>query len=147
MKRVVLFLMILSVLAAGCAKTPAATQVTTEATVETAGTETVPTELPEETVAETVPAEPEKMAECITEGLRVWVGQQDVTQALTDQDHYSKIPVAASATLTLESETPFYSLYAIWDTLPGLYTLVGMGESLIAASRAFCMNIFLCRSR
>lgn len=99
-------------------------------TVETsAPTEAVATSAPTEPETEP-PTEPEPVAEMITEGVTVLVGQGNATSILSDGSYWSKMTISASATLAVESETPFSSLYIQWDALPGIYAITWDGGSI-----------------
>ena len=81
---------------------------TTTATVET----TVPVETTGVTAAPTEP-EPEPVAERITEGVRIFIGEGDYTGILSDRNHLTKKYFQASQPVTVESQMPFSSRWRI----------------------------------
>ena len=119
--------LILSACSAGDSST-ATTHITspTETTAPTVPTvNTVPTESTEPAPETQPTAEPlpETEALRIQDGFTVRVGEKDRTGILSDNSVYSKTGIAAGETLTVESLTPFSSLYLIWDEIPGAYTV------------------------
>lgn len=138
MKQVLLALLVGAILlGAGCGNAPnlaetqaAAEGITKPAVLATSETAAFVDAGPEKT-------EPQKVAEYITEGLQVRVGGVDFTWPLTDRSHYSKKEVKPSESLVLESQTPFCSLYAVWDAAPGPYTLAWEGGQLECGQNGF----------
>lgn len=132
-----LTLILLSLLSfSACAReeSPAATMqaVFTEET-------TLPATVPvtaEATVLETEPPAP-VMAEQITDGYTIRLEGSDVTDALSDNNYSTCVPIPEGKLLTIESSRPFASLSLEWDTLPGSYTLSWEGGSLDFGAEGF----------
>lgn len=81
--------------------------------------------------------EPEPVAERITDGVRIFIGQDDCTKRLSDRSHLSKQYFRASVPVTVESLTPFSSLYMEWEEIPGVYTISWEGGSMEAGTHDF----------
>lgn len=90
-------------------------------------TETEPVLATEETV---LPTEPELEASLIQEGVKVFVDNDDWTEVVRDGRHRSCRAIFANQKLTIESETPFSSLYLQWNEVPGPYSIVWDGGSV-----------------
>ena len=145
-KKLLFLAVCMMIILAGCASappetTPPATTVpvtteppapTTTAPVET----TVPVETTEATTAPTEP-EPEPVAERIAEGVRIFIGEGDYTGILSDRDHLTKKYFQAALAVTVESQTPFSSLYIEWEEIPGVYTISWEGGSMEAGTHDF----------
>ena len=144
-KKPLFFAIFFTVLLAGCSAVPLETTppaVTTETapiTVPTVPATTVPVEtaVPVETTEAPTEPEPEPVAERISEGVRIFIGEKDYTGILSDRDHLTKKHFPASAPVTVESLTPFSSLYIEWEEIPGTYTISWEGGSMEAGTYDF----------
>lgn len=84
--------------------------------------------VPAEEPAETLPAE--APAARIRDGVSFRVEQVGVTTALNDDNDTTRIDFRSGRTLILESSVPFSSIYFLWDTVPGDYTITWETGSL-----------------
>ncbi len=114
---------------------PETTAPATEPVAET--TVPVETEPPTEAPTDPPPTEPDPVAERITEGVSVYIGDRECSAHLLDDDHYSTMYIQAGQELRLVSETPFGAIYLEWDKVPGVYTLNWEGGSLECGSEEF----------
>ena len=152
MKKVICILLALGVLlsVAGCGNTPIAEETappTVEATEEYQKTipETTEPEAqtmpatepqPEETIPPTEP-EVEIPAQEITEGIHFLVNDFPSLQHLTDRDIYTNKTFRATDKVVISSDVPFASLYFIWDSQPGPYTVMWDGGSVQGGQYGF----------
>ena len=138
-KKQLVFGILCMVLLAGCAAVspettpPAVTTETASVTEPTVPATTAPVETTE---APSEP-EPEPVAERISEGVRIFIGEKDYTGILSDRDHLTKQHFLASAAITVESQSPFSSLYIEWEEIPGTYTISWEGGSMEAGTYDF----------
>ena len=103
----------------------------------------VPTEevaIPEVTQIPTEPpAEPptEPVAELIHDSLHILIDGFDNSTYLIDDNNWSKERVAPNQRLSLTSEVPFGGIYIEWDRIPGTYSIVWDGGSVVCGQDDF----------
>lgn len=132
-----LFSILLLVLLTGCSAEPyTPAETTVPATVHVTELETEPTILPTQESPDTKP-ELSPEASQITDGIEIFCGSYDITDAMSDDSHYSKHVIPPSIDLSITSETPFSGLYLEWDTAPGIYELTWGGGSLTCGTNDF----------
>ena len=132
-KKQLVFAILCVVLLGGCAAVfPETTPppVTTETAFVTeptvpATTAPVETTVPVETTEAPAEPEPEPVAERIVDGVRIFIGEKDYTGILSDRDHLTKKHFPASAAVTVESLTPFSSLYIEWEDPRPIHHFLG----------------------
>ena len=120
--------------------TPAATEAATvSTTVAPTTAETEPTETQLPTVAETEPEEILQIPEAqrIREDFTVFLNRADISYPMGDGDVLSGNTIYENQRLEIESDTPFASLYLVWDNMPGEYTLFYDGGSVSCGKEDF----------
>ena len=152
MKKVICILLALSVLlsVAGCANTPISEETalpTVEATEEYQKTIPETTEPEAQTLPATepqpeeiiLPTEPEAQipAQEVTEGVLFLLNDIPNVSPVTDRNVHSNIIFRATDKIVISSETPFASLYWVWNYEPGNYTIQWDGGSIQCGQYGF----------
>lgn len=134
MKKSYILLTILLCLLSGCSNSAPVETLPPETTLpEPTAAVSIPETTEAPTVPETEPTEPaaeKKIARRITDSVEIWLEQIDVTNKLTDLDHFTRIEFNPRRPLTVRSAEPFSALYIFWDDIPGTYTLSWDGGSM-----------------
>lgn len=64
-----------------------------------------------------------KISELITDNFHGYLDERDITYVLSDDNYYSKSRIDHDVCLRFTCDTEFFSLYLIWDKIPGVYEL------------------------
>ena len=138
-RKTVLILCLLCMVLSSCSNTHDVVEETAAPTLQVMETEDTVTFTPitEPTAIAEAPAEPEPVAERISEGLKVLIDGENFVKYLSDGSFRTSRTISKRQQLALESETPFSGVYFEWDSIPGIYHIVWENGSLECGHNEF----------
>ena len=127
---------LLCVFLSSCSDANGATAETAAPVIQAAESDTADVLEATETPTE-ISAEPEPVAELISEGLKVLIDGENFVTYLSDGRYWSSRTIRKHQTLTVECAMPFSGMYFEWGEIPGIYSIVWDGGSLECGHNGF----------